>query len=168
MQIALIRLITRDKYTLQSFTNFPLFSRSLRDFWGRRYNVQVGTVLKESIFQPLSLYISSRTIIALITFIVSGLFHVHIVLAVFNDTLSALSTFFFFVLNGIVCCIEAYMGIQLPQPFGSLITHVFLLLTASMCIGHCTREATYFSVNVPPLYGNQWIPKLPIPSVCPK
>ncbi|CAF3686853.1 unnamed protein product [Rotaria sordida] len=63
---------------------------------------------------------------------------------------------------------EGYMGIQLPQPFGSLITHVFLLLTASMCIGHFTREATYFSVNVPPLYGNQWIPKLPIPSVCPK
>jgi hypothetical protein len=168
MQIALIRLITRDKYTLQSFSNFPLFSRSLRDFWGRRYNRLVGMVLKESIFQPLSLYISSREIIALITFIVSGLLHVHIVLVVFNDTSSALPTFAFFVVNSIACCIEAYMDIQLSQPFGSLVTHFFLLLTAPMCIGLYTREAAYFPVNVPPLYGNQWIPKLPIPSVCPK
>ncbi|CAF3412175.1 unnamed protein product [Rotaria socialis] len=168
MQTGFIRLITRDEYTLEPFTNFPLFSRSLHDFWGRRYNRLVGTVLKESIFQPLNLYISSREIMTLITFIVSGLLHVHIVIVVFNDVSSVLSTFAFFIVNGIACGIEAYMKIQLPQPLGSLVTHLFLLLTAPMCIGIYTREAAYFPVNVPPLYDNKWIPKFSIPSVCPK
>jgi hypothetical protein len=169
MQAALVRIITGDRYTLQSLTYFPFLSRSVREFWGRRYNRLVGTVLKESIFEPLSSYIPSRTIVALITFIVSGLLHVHIVFIVFNDTSSALPTFAFFLLQGIACCIETYTKIQLPQPLGSLVTHTFLLITAPMCIGIYTREGNaYFTTNVPPLYGHQWIPKLPVPSVCPK
>lgn len=168
MQIMLIRLITRDKYTLQSFTNFPLFSRSLFDFWGRRYNRLVGTVLKESIFQPFNAYISSRSILSLLTFIVSGLLHVHLVFIVFNDTSSAYSTFGFFLINGVACCIENYLKIRFPQPFGSLFTHFFLLLTAPMFVSLYTREPEYFPVNIPPLYGNPWIPKFPIPNICPK
>ena len=42
----LVRIVTRDKYTLESSTNFPIFSLSLREFWGQRYNRIVGTILK--------------------------------------------------------------------------------------------------------------------------
>ena len=144
IQIAPIRIITRDKYTLQSFTNFPLYSRSLHEFWGRRYNRLIGTVLKESIFQPLASYTSFPAVMAILTFIVSGLLHVHIVFVVFNDTSAALPTFAFFLLHSNACCIEAHIGIRLPQPFGSLATNIFLLLTASMGIALFTREGAYF------------------------
>ncbi|CAF4527003.1 unnamed protein product [Rotaria sp. Silwood1] len=57
---------------------------SLREFWGRRYNRVVHTVLKESIFEPIRLEFSSSTIGALITFIINGLVHAHICLVTFG------------------------------------------------------------------------------------
>lgn len=168
METALMRFITRDKYTLQSYANFPLFSQSLRDFWGRRFNRFVGIIFKESLFHPLHSYMSSREIKALITFIISGLLHVHIVFAVFNDNSSALSTFMFFFINGIACCVEAYIGIQLAQPFASLMTHIFLLLTVPMCIGPFIQDSAFLTASRPLFYGSAWIPKLPVPKICPK
>ncbi|CAF4243259.1 unnamed protein product, partial [Rotaria sordida] len=38
IQIVLVRILTRDKYTVESFTNFPWFSLSLREIWDQRYN----------------------------------------------------------------------------------------------------------------------------------
>ncbi|CAF1045180.1 unnamed protein product [Adineta steineri] len=170
IQTIFIRIITRDKYTLQWLNNFPFLSQSIREFWGRRYNQIIGTILKESIFQPLNLYIPSRSIVGLITFIISGLLHVHIALVAFEDVSSVLPTFACFLLNAIACGIEAHLPINLPPLLGWLITHSVLFVTAPMCLGPFARDkAVFFGVNELLSYGDdQWISKLPMPKNCPK
>ncbi|CAF1261783.1 unnamed protein product [Rotaria sp. Silwood1] len=168
IQIALVRLITRDRYTLQSFTNFPFISKSLREFWGRRYNQLVSSVFRESVFQPIRLYLSSSNIAALIVFILSGLLHVHLVLIAFNDTRYIVPTFVFFLLHGIACCVEVHLPIHVPSYLGWLMTHIFLLVTAPLAMGPYITKQEFFIRHVPPFFGNKWIPKLPIPKYCPK
>jgi hypothetical protein len=98
-QSAIVRIITRDKYMLKSLTNFPFLSQSLREFWGRRYNQLIGTILRESIFQPVVQHISSKTAASLIAFLVSGLLHVHLALVTFKDfrPAPAISNIIFFL-----------------------------------------------------------------------
>jgi hypothetical protein len=168
-QMVLVRILTRNKYTLESYTNSPIFSLSLREFWGRRYNQIVNTVLKESVFQPIRLESSSSTIGGLTTFIISGLLHVHIVFVVFNDLSSLFLTFIFFLLHGIACCFEANMKIQLPEHVGWLITHGFLLFTAPLVLKPFIKEgSTFLLIHPPPLLNVEWIPKLPVPNFCPQ
>jgi hypothetical protein len=98
-QSAIVRIVTRDKYMLKSLTNFPFLSQSLREFWGRRYNQLIGTILRESIFQPVVQHISSKTAASLIAFLVSGLLHVHLALVTFKDfrPAPAISNIIFFL-----------------------------------------------------------------------
>ncbi|CAF3592520.1 unnamed protein product [Rotaria sp. Silwood1] len=169
IETVFVRIITRDKYTLQSLNNFPFFSQSLREFWGRRYNRIISTIFNESIFRPLSLFIPSRSIVSLLIFIISGLFHVHIVFIVFNEPSSALPTFACFFLNGIACCIEAHLAIKLPPLLGWLVTHSVLFVTAPMCLGTFARDkSVFFGLDGLSTYGDQWISKLPMPKSCPK
>ncbi|CAF3021413.1 unnamed protein product [Rotaria socialis] len=164
-----MRIITRDKYTFQSLNNFPFSSRSLREFWGCRYNLIIGRILHQSIFQPLNSYMSSRSAVALITFIISGLLHIHIAIVVLNDVSSALSTFACFFLNGIACCIEGFLPNKLPPILGWLITHCVLLITAPMCIGSFARDqSVFFAIDALSSCVDQWILALPSPKMCPK
>jgi len=167
MLIAFVRLVTRDEYTLLSISNYPLFSKSLREFWGRRYNRLTSTVFNESIFKPVKQYLSSPLIASLLTFSVSGLLHAHIVLIDFNVTQSILPTFGFFFLHGILCCVESYLPIRLPAPLGWLITHLVLFFTLPLCTSPYTRQGpAYFVHNPPPFFNASWLPKLPIPNSC--
>jgi hypothetical protein len=168
-QSAIVRIVTRDKYMLKSLTNFPLLSQSIREFWGRRYNQLVGTILRESVFQPVVQYISSKTAASLITFLVSGLLHVHLALVAFKDVQPAISNIAFFLLHGIACAIEANIGFQLPTPLAWLLTQSFLLATASLQIGPFTRIGPeFYAINPSILYDQKWVPKLPVPNYCPK
>ncbi|CAF4106047.1 unnamed protein product [Rotaria sordida] len=168
-QIALVRLVTRNKYTLESFNDVPFLSRSIREFWGRRYNRVVGSVLRESIFEPLRrLFSFSPTSAALASFVVSGLLHAHVSISVFGAS-SPLPAFTFFLLHGIACCAEAYCPIVLPKPIGIIVTHVFLLLTTPLYIGLFTRAGPdFFVLNAPSLLNVKWLPQLPVPNFCPK
>ena len=167
IQIAFVRLVTRDKYTLLSISNYPLFSKSLREFWGRRYNRLTSTVLNESIFKPIKQYLSSPVIASLVTFSVSGLLHAHIVLIDFSGTQSILPTFGFFFLDGILCYVESYLAIRLPAPLGWLLTHSILFFTLPLCMSPYTRQGpAYFARNPPPFLNASWLPKLPIPNSC--
>lgn len=142
---------------------------SLREYWGRRHSRIVGTILKESIFQPSYPYVPSRLIVPLITFIVSGLLQVHIVLIVSDNPASALSAFAFFLLQGLACCLETCLTIRLLPVSGWFITHVFLLLTAPLAIGPFTRQGPVFLMVIEPaLYDNPWVPKNPTPLSCPQ
>lgn len=169
IQIVVIRLLTRDAYTFQPLNNFPFLSQSLREFWGRRYNRIIGTILNESIFQPLSSYISSRSFVALLTFTVSGLFHVHIAITVFDDISSIIPTFACFFINGIACCIEKSLTIKLPPLCGWIITHGVLIVTAPMCLGTFTRDnSVFFGIDAFSAYVDPLILNLPLPNSCPK
>lgn len=167
IQIGFVRLITRDKYTLLSISNYPLFSKSLREFWGKRYNRLTSTVFRESIFQPINSCLSSPMIAAMATFIVSGLLHVHINLVILNDTRAIMPTFTFFFLHGVACCMEKYLSIRLPAFLGWLLTNCFILLTLPLCtLSYSRQGSTYFEQNLPPLFDSEWLPKLPVPSYC--
>jgi len=96
-QSAIVRIVTRDKYMLKSLTNFPFLSQSLREFWGRRYNQLIGTILRESIFQPVVQHIPSKTAASLIAFLDSGLLHLHLALVTFKDFRPAISNIIFFL-----------------------------------------------------------------------
>lgn len=165
--IAFVRLLSRDKYTLLSMSNFPLFSKSLREFWGRRYNRLASSVFHEAIFTPVKQYLSSPAIAALAAFIFSGLLHAHIALVVLNDTQAVWTTLAFFVLHGILCCAESYLSIPLPAPLGWFLTHMILFFTLPLCTGPSTRNGpAFFKNSPPPLFDAPWLPQLPIPKTC--
>ncbi|CAF4923651.1 unnamed protein product [Rotaria sp. Silwood1] len=168
IQSGLVRIITRNKYMIISLTNFPLLSCSLREFWGRRYNQLVGTIFRESIFQPLLQHLSSPTIAALFVFLISGLLHVHLAFITFTDFRATISTITFFLLHGIACIIEVHTSFQIPVFFSWLLTQLFLLVTVPLQNGAFTKLGPdYYAVNAPPLFGQKWIPKLAVPNFCP-
>ena len=168
LQIAFVRLVTRDKYTILSMSYYPLFSKSLREFWGRRYNRVASAVFKECIFKPINEHFSAPAIASLATFIISGLLHAHGVAVTYNSLPVALPTLAFFVVHGILCCVESYLSIRLPAPVGWLMTHSVLFVTLPLMMGAHTRQgAAYFGNNPPPFLDAPWLPKLPVPSYCP-
>ncbi|CAF1396132.1 unnamed protein product [Rotaria sordida] len=169
IQIVLVRLITLNKYSLVEFNNYPFLSKSIREFWGRRYNRLVGILLKEAIFDPIRrLPYSSAIVGALASFIMSGILHVHVAVAGFG-TSSPLSPFLFFLLQGIACCIEVMCPFTPPKLLGILLTHGFLLITAPLYVGLFTRAGPeFYEFNKPLLFDATWFPKLPVPNFCPK
>ncbi|CAF3960182.1 unnamed protein product [Rotaria sordida] len=169
IQIVLVRLITLNKYSLVEFNNYPFLSKSIREFWGRRYNRLVGILLKEAIFDPIRrLPYSSATVGALASFIMSGILHVHVAVAGFGAS-SPLSPFLFFILQGIACCIEVMCPFTPPKLLGILLTHGFLLITAPLYVGLFTRAGPeFYEFNKPLLFDATWFPKLPVPNFCPK
>jgi hypothetical protein len=169
LQIALVQLVTRNKYTVLEFNNYPFLSKSVREFWGRRYNRLVSSLLKESIFDPVRrLPSSSATIGSLASFIISGLLHGHVAIAGFGAP-SPASAILFFVLQGLACCVEVICPFTLPEPIAIILTQAFLLITAPLYLGLFTRVGPEFYVlNKPMLYDVPWLPKIPIPSYCPQ
>lgn len=166
-QCGIVRIVTRDKYMLKSLTNFPLLSRSLREFWGRRYNQLIGTILRESVFQPVLQYVSYPSIAALIAFFVSGIMHIHLAYITFEDLRDTFSTMTFFLLNGLACTIEANLPFRLPEVVSWSFTMIFLFLTTPLQNGSFTKLGpSYYAANKPPLIDNQWIPRLPVPNFC--
>jgi hypothetical protein len=152
---------------LKSLTNFPFLSQSLREFWGRWYNQLIGSILRESIFQPIVQHISSATIASLTAFLVSGLLHVHLALVTFNDSQPAISNMIFFLLHGVACTVEVHTPFRVLIPLSWLFTQLFLLATASLQIGPFTKVGPeFYAVNTPPLFKQKWIPKLPVPNFC--
>jgi len=167
LEIVLVRILTRGEYTLESFTNFPIFSLSLREFWGQRYNRLINRVLKESIFEPIRFKFSSQTVGALTTFLISALFHVHIAFVAFDDLSHLFPTFFFFFIHGLACCVEANLKIQLSEYIGWFLTHMFLLLTAPFLLEPFIKKGSpYLVVHPPPLFHIEWFPQLPLPNFC--
>ena len=159
-----------DSYSWVIMFSFSMLSHSVREYWGRRHSCIAGTVMKESIFQLLCPNTPSRLVVSLITFIVSRLLHVHIVPIAFADPLSALTTFAFFLLQDLVCCLETCLTIRLSPVSGRFIKHaLLLLLTAPLAIGPFKRQGLAFLlVNEPALHDYPWVPKLPTPLSCPE
>ena len=168
LEMLFIRVITRNRYTIESFTNHPYLSLSLRIFWGQRYNRIVNSILKDSIFRPICANSISPALAALATFTVSGLLHVHIVTVLFGDISYVVPTFLFFILHGIACCLEKHFQPQCMEHVAWFMTHFFLLWTSPLILRPFLIEKSFFNLNPPPLFDVSWIPQLPIPKFCSK
>lgn len=169
LQAIVVRLVTRNKYSVIEFNNSPFLSKSLREFWGRRYNRLVSTLLKQSIFEPVRrLPHCSANTAAVASFVASGLLHGHVAVAAMGAS-SPLPSFMFFVLHGLACCVETICPFAVPKPIGIILTHAFLLATAPLYAGLFTRAGpVYYETSEPPLLEATWFPKLPLPNFCPK
>ena len=69
MDVGAILLLAQNYETLQGFDN-PVFNTlSPRDFWGKKWNIQVTTSFKRCVFKPLRQVGLSPTYAALVTFV---------------------------------------------------------------------------------------------------
>ena len=168
LQIALVRLLTRQKYTVLEFNHYPFFATSLREFWSRRYNLLVSTLLKESIFDPLRRSFGcSSSVAAFSSFVISAILHGHVALAGFGAK-SPVPACLFFLLQGVACCVEAKCPFSPPKACKWIFTQGFLLLSAPLYLGLFTRVGPqFFEFNRPMFFDAAWAPKLPVPNFCP-
>lgn len=113
-----------------------LLSTSLRDFWGRRWNLVVHRLMKRTFFVPL--VGRSPHLAGLLAFMMSGLFHEYMWLAVNWNQRDAyvpgLSLLFFF-LQFLLCGVESALSLtplglqlsKLPQPLRTVLTSLVVL-----------------------------------------
>jgi len=96
MDIGCLLLEVQGFSPLVAFAN-PIFdTRSPRDFWGKKWNLQVTTTLKRCVFIPLRKFVGvPASIAAILTFIASGAFHEYQFLLSFQSYTLGSITFFF-------------------------------------------------------------------------
>ncbi|WOH09746.1 hypothetical protein DCAR_0729204 [Daucus carota subsp. sativus] len=126
------------KMDLEQPFNEPYLSTSLRDFWGRRWNLISTKILRSTIFSPIFQY-TSKTLGhagALIfsimgTFLVSALMHALLYYQVFR-VLPSWSFLCFFVFQGLCLIIEGAMRSRfatIRQGFRPPFIYFFLMST---------------------------------------
>jgi len=77
-------------YQTKKVMNNPLGgATSPSDFWGRRWNMLVQSVLKGGVYKPLRKHRFSPTVAAISTFLMSGLFHEWLVYGIFATACAA-------------------------------------------------------------------------------
>mmetsp|Transcript_11752 Transcript_11752/g.28129 ORF Transcript_11752/g.28129 Transcript_11752/m.28129 type:complete len:430 (-) Transcript_11752:32-1321(-) len=116
-----------------------LLSVSLRDFWGRRWNLVIHRLMKRSFFEPLAgRSAMSRRVAGLLAFMMSGLFHEYMWFAVNwgNDShyMPGL-VLLFFLIQFFLCAVEATLATssvgeimeQLPAPLRTVWTTLVIL-----------------------------------------
>lgn len=136
-----VTLLTVGRYSVVSFTNYPLLSTSISDFWSRRYNLQFHTVLHRNVFLPLQSAVGLSPFAAgIVTFFVSGLLHGYIAHVTFPSC--RCSFLLFFLLHGVGCAADRKLfggrGKALSPGSGVLraaVTPVCLSLTSALLLG---------------------------------
>mmetsp|Transcript_13466 Transcript_13466/g.27484 ORF Transcript_13466/g.27484 Transcript_13466/m.27484 type:complete len:412 (+) Transcript_13466:135-1370(+) len=145
--------------TVDVMRNPLLASTSPSDFWSRRWNQVIHSMLKRGVFKPVAQSFS-RTLAVVAAFIASGLLHEYVWSFIFfqHDDVETFTpgygkSMLFFAWNGIVMVLEnlishwpifQMMKSTLPTP---VITHLVLLL--ALPVGHLFTgdliEGGYFS-----------------------
>ncbi|CAF1606852.1 unnamed protein product [Didymodactylos carnosus] len=164
-QIALISLITLDKYEVLPFNDWPVLSLTPREFWGKRYNKLVSHLLRESVFEPLrNQFHLSSSYAALGAFIVSGMLHLHVAKVGFNGNMFA--ALLFFVLQGVACTLEVRFDMKkLPKIVSMFLTQTVLLVTSPLYLGLFIYASPTFLQNNPPDFRLPF--QIPVPDYCP-
>ncbi|XP_042492933.1 probable long-chain-alcohol O-fatty-acyltransferase 5 [Macadamia integrifolia] len=97
---------------LEPQSNKPYLATSLQDFWGRRWNLVVSSILRPTIYKPvkeISIRVLDRKWAAvpaiLATFIVSGLMH-ELVFYYYTSCSPTWEVTWFFILHGICTAME--------------------------------------------------------------
>ncbi|KAF7006138.1 hypothetical protein CFC21_021202 [Triticum aestivum] len=84
----------------------PYLASSLRDFWGRRWNLMVSAILRPSVYDPVRARAGSPAGV-LATFLVSGLMHEGMVYYLSLRRPDGRMTAFF-LLHGVCCVVEGW------------------------------------------------------------
>jgi hypothetical protein len=125
---------------LKSMRNPMLEASSPSDFWGRRWNLIVHSVMKRGVYKPVRKYLNSATLASLLVFVASGLFHewlVHCVV-IYGREASTESVYIgsnsaFFLWNFKVIMFERLLvGSTFIKSIGSVLPRPLLTLTIIM------------------------------------
>jgi hypothetical protein len=146
-----------------------LRSSSPSDFWGRRWNILVGSGLRRGVFRPLRKGGCSRAFAAMITFLVSGLLHEYILYAmtlragVPNNPMqkpfvpSYGRQLLFFIWNGIVLLIERllegtapvrWMQQNVPKPVRTALVLLTVLPVGHLFTDEYIRSCFYSDISL--------------------
>ncbi|XP_052151653.1 probable long-chain-alcohol O-fatty-acyltransferase 4 [Oryza glaberrima] len=105
----------------------PYLASSLRDFWGRRWNLMVSAILRPSVYDPVRAR-AGKAAGVVATFLISGLMHeamvYYMTLRLPTGEMTA-----FFLLHGVCCVAEEWCARRWvarrwpppPRPLGSLL-----------------------------------------------
>ncbi|KAI3970308.1 hypothetical protein MKX01_023955 [Papaver californicum] len=100
---------------LEPQSNEPYLSTSLQEFWGKRWNLMVSSILRPTVYHPVchvSAHIFGRNWASvpavLATFVVSGLMH-ELIFYYMNNMEPTWEVTFYFVLHGICTAMEVGM-----------------------------------------------------------
>lgn len=137
---SLARLLV--KAELEPQFDEPYLSSSLQDFWGKRWNLMVSSILKPTVYDPVR-HASARVVsrrwtpipAAFATFLVSGLMHELIFYHIGRGHVTGEVTCFF-LLHGL--CLAAEIGVKkavnrrftLPPAVSRPLAAVFVVVTA--------------------------------------
>jgi hypothetical protein len=92
----------------------PVFARTLREFWGQRWNRVVGRWLRETLFVPLARRRRPATGL-LLAFVVSALLHGYLTLASVGLDMAIPMTAFFLV-QGVLVLVERGLRVERWRP----------------------------------------------------
>lgn len=120
----------------------PYLATSLQDFWGKRWNLMVSSILRPTVYDPVSSMLTcvmprrwAPVPAAMATFLVSGIMH-ELVFYYIGRLRTTWDVTWFFVINGV--CLGAEIGVKkvvngrfrLPVAVSRPLTLGFVLLTA--------------------------------------
>lgn len=148
-------------FSVHTYPQFdrPFISSSLSEFWGRRWNIMVNSVLRATVYRPLLKLLSgmvftshfanpnasskeklprapfwARAVSMLATFVVSGVLYELIFVYVSKSEPTGEMTAFFLV-HGFATILESALAkgnVQVPRAISRLFTLVFLYITVSV------------------------------------
>ncbi|KAM7506331.1 hypothetical protein LguiB_005235 [Lonicera macranthoides] len=120
----------------------PYLATSLQDFWGKRWNLMVSSVLRPSVYDPVSSILTrvmprrwAAVPAVMATFVVSGIMH-ELIFYYIGRLRTTWDVTWFFVINGV--CLGAEIGVKkvvngrfrLPVAVSRPLTLGFVLVTA--------------------------------------
>lgn len=165
---AIVPLITAGRYSVLSFDDWCLTSTSIGEFWGRRYNRIVSTLLRERVYEPLQALAGwSKEAASLASFAASALFHAHLSHTTFRA--ASAQTAAMFLLQGMGILTERRLGIRRRGAVvGWAWTASFIAATGPLFFGLFVRAGAPFLAGMPPFTlfdaARPWILKnVPLP-----
>jgi hypothetical protein len=135
LQFATVCLVSGGYYEGLPFNEYVFLSTSLEDFWGRRYNRLINTLLKDTVYKPLLILPNkgegvTKNMASLLVFLVSGVLHSHVAYFAFGR--GAATACLFFVVQHFMIRFERKF---VPSTWPKIIRGVFAF-SLLMCSFH--------------------------------
>ena len=137
IQSVAISLLSGGRLQMLYMHKYPFLSRSLQDLWGRRYNLLITTLLKETVYIPAQNYYNcSKAGASLAAFFTSGVLHSWV--AHFTFGRGVVRASLFFVSQAVwIYIVEGHSSYRngIPPILKAVGTIFFFYATAWLCVG---------------------------------